>query len=169
MQVSAKLTHNDGSTRRSSKRPAKNSYGNPYSCDSTKCVLHIHSYTRRYNVPPLMAVGTYGTTRYEFDQGHMCLSYGVGCTPRADELMHVKVIVNVPADTSRRFILLGYHARTKTTAVDVLPDILALTKKSVLGVEQPDADDSELWNPCFRSEALKAIPAFRREAVCNAW
>ena len=63
-------------------------------------------------------------------------------------MMHVKVIVNVPADTSRRFILLGYHARTKTTAVDVLPDILALTKKSVLGVEQPDADDSELWNPC---------------------
>ena len=53
-----------------------------------------------------------------------------------DEAMRVKAIVTVPADTSRRFILLGYHARAKNAAVAVHLD---LRRPDVELVERQDA------------------------------
>ena len=47
----------------------------------------------------------------------------------ADEKVRVKVIVTVPTDTSRRFILFGYHPRDPMTAVAVHLDFSALTSK----------------------------------------
>ena len=70
-----------------------------------------------------------------------------------DEAMRVKSIVTVPADTSRRFILMGYYPRAKNSAVAVHVDFSALTRqKCVLSVDDPGKDDFELWSPSEERE-----------------
>ncbi len=70
-----------------------------------------------------------------------------------DEPMRVKAIVTVPADTSRRFILLGYYPRAKNSAVAVHVDFSSLTrKKCQLSIDEPGQDDFELWSPSEERE-----------------
>lgn len=64
---------------------------------------------------------------------HVMYSLDEGLTWReyrfTDDKVRVKVIVTVPSDTSRRFILFGYHPRDPLTAVAVHLDFSALTNK----------------------------------------
>ncbi|KAK0452799.1 vacuolar protein sorting/targeting protein 10, partial [Desarmillaria tabescens] len=61
--------------------------------------------------------------------------------------MRVTSIVTVPADTSRRFILLAQYPRS-LNSVAVHLDFSALTRKPCeLSVEDPGHDDFELWSP----------------------
>ncbi|KAI0738712.1 Oligoxyloglucan reducing end-specific cellobiohydrolase [Daedaleopsis nitida] len=202
-QLQTRITHNDGGSWRPLVPPTKDSNGNPYACESTKCALHIHGYTERYDVRAtystpsvpglLMAVGNVGESLapyadsdtflsrdagftweevrksphlwefgdsgsiliMAFDDGptdHVVFSTNEGTSWReykfTDEPMHIKSIVTVPADTSRRFILFGFNPRAKNAAVAVHLDFSALTNtKCELNVDEPNNDDFELWSP----------------------
>ncbi|TCD61550.1 vacuolar protein sorting/targeting protein PEP1 [Steccherinum ochraceum] len=66
----------------------------------------------------------------------------------SDEKMRVKAIVTVPEDTSRKFILLGYHPGRTDAAVAVHLDFSALTRRPcVLDIQDSAQDDFELWSP----------------------
>ncbi|KAF5379399.1 hypothetical protein D9615_006570 [Tricholomella constricta] len=68
------------------------------------------------------------------------------------EKMRVRFIVTVPADTSRRFILMGNFPRA-TGSVAVHIDFTALTSKQcVLDLDNPGQDDFELWSPSEERE-----------------
>ena len=60
--------------------------------------------------------------------------------------VRVKSIATIPTDTSRRFILFGYYARSMNwLAIHI--DISSLThKKCVLDLDDPGKDDFELWS-----------------------
>ncbi|RPD60705.1 Oligoxyloglucan reducing end-specific cellobiohydrolase [Lentinus tigrinus ALCF2SS1-6] len=206
--LKTRITHNDGGTWRPITPPVKDSQGNPYECQTTKCALHIHGYTERYDVRAtfstpsvpglLMAVGNVGEYLEAYDQSdtflsrdagftweevhkdahlwefgdsgsilvmandegptdHVMFSTNEGITWReykfTDEPMRVKAIVTVPADTSRRFILMGHYPREKNAAVVVHLDFSALTrKKCELSIENPGQDDFELWSPSEERE-----------------
>ncbi|KAF8649292.1 hypothetical protein AX16_005896 [Volvariella volvacea WC 439] len=82
---------------------------------------------------------------------HLLFSTDEGKTWReykfAKDKMRVRVIVTVPSDTSRRFILMGYYPRSSTSTV-VHVDFSALTTKQCrLSIEDPTTDDFELWSP----------------------
>ncbi|KAF9457576.1 Oligoxyloglucan reducing end-specific cellobiohydrolase [Collybia nuda] len=71
-----------------------------------------------------------------------------------NEKIRIRFIVTVPSDTSRRFILMGNHPRTRAS-VAVHVDFSALTSKQcVLSVEDPGHDDFELWSPSEEREEL---------------
>ncbi|KAH8091689.1 hypothetical protein BXZ70DRAFT_898700, partial [Cristinia sonorae] len=75
----------------------------------------------------------------------------------SDEKIRVKAIVTVPADTSRRFMLLGYYPRRTSGSVVVHLDFSALTRRpckltvhsfaGVLDIKDSAQDDFELWSP----------------------
>ncbi|KAH8091728.1 Oligoxyloglucan reducing end-specific cellobiohydrolase [Cristinia sonorae] len=66
----------------------------------------------------------------------------------SDEKIRVKAIVTVPADTSRRFMLLGYYPRRTSGSVVVHLDFSALTRRPcVLDIKDSAQDDFELWSP----------------------
>lgn len=64
---------------------------------------------------------------------HVMYSLDEGLTWReyrfTDDKVRVKVIVTVPSDDSRRFILFGYHPRDPLSAVAVHLDFSALTRR----------------------------------------
>ncbi|KAI0794611.1 Oligoxyloglucan reducing end-specific cellobiohydrolase [Fomes fomentarius] len=88
--LQTRITHNDGGSWRRLPPPAKDSLGMPYPCDSTKCALHIHGYTERYDVRAtystpsvpglLMAVGNVGESLDDYDQSDTFLSRNAGFT-----------------------------------------------------------------------------------------
>ncbi|KAJ7657814.1 vacuolar protein sorting/targeting protein 10 [Mycena polygramma] len=64
----------------------------------------------------------------------------------ADKI-RIRYILTVPADTSRRFLLLG-HPPYSTTYLAVYIDFTALTSRQcVIDVDDPGHDDFELWSP----------------------
>ncbi|KAI0057638.1 Oligoxyloglucan reducing end-specific cellobiohydrolase [Artomyces pyxidatus] len=64
-----------------------------------------------------------------------------------EEKMRVRIIVTVPSDTSRRFILMGNYPRS-SASVAVHLDFSALTSvMCVLDTQNPGHDDFELWSP----------------------
>ena len=63
---------------------------------------------------------------YSLDEG---LHWSTYTFANADAKMRVKEIVTVPEDTSRRFILIGYDARSPTRATAVHLDFSALTTR----------------------------------------
>ncbi|KAJ6542795.1 Oligoxyloglucan reducing end-specific cellobiohydrolase [Mycena capillaripes] len=63
------------------------------------------------------------------------------------EKIRVRSIVTVPADTSRRFLLLGHPSRS-SSHLAVYIDFTALTSRQcVIDLEDPGHDDFELWSP----------------------
>jgi hypothetical protein len=54
--IQSKITHNDGGSWKFINPPRLDSNGQPYPCKSTKCSLHIHGYTERYD--PLATYST---------------------------------------------------------------------------------------------------------------
>jgi hypothetical protein len=62
--------------------------------------------------------------------------------------MRVTSLTTVPADNSRKFMLIGYKPRSPDTSVVVHLDFSSLTKKQCkLNLEDPNHDDFELWSP----------------------
>ncbi|QRV73806.1 vacuolar protein sorting-associated protein [Ceratobasidium sp. AG-Ba] len=69
-KLQTRITHNDGGTWKPMVPPAKDSLGQNYDCKGTKCALHIHGYTERYDarakysspsaIGLMMAVGNVG-------------------------------------------------------------------------------------------------------------
>ncbi|OSD04902.1 Oligoxyloglucan reducing end-specific cellobiohydrolase [Trametes coccinea BRFM310] len=88
--LQTRISHNDGGSWRPLPPPATDSQGNRYACDTTKCALHIHGYTERYDsratystpsVPGLlMAVGSVGEYLEAYDQSDTFLSRDAGFT-----------------------------------------------------------------------------------------
>ncbi|KAG8905227.1 vacuolar protein sorting/targeting protein PEP1 [Tulasnella sp. 403] len=66
--------------------------------------------------------------------------------------LRVKEIATVPKDTSRKFILLGYHhMREELVAVHL--DFSAITSRQcILDPDNPKRDDFELWSPSEERE-----------------
>ncbi|KAG8725549.1 vacuolar protein sorting/targeting protein PEP1 [Ceratobasidium sp. 395] len=48
-KLQTRITHNDGGTWKPMTPPPKDSLGQNYGCEDTKCALHIHGYTERYD------------------------------------------------------------------------------------------------------------------------
>lgn len=69
-KLQTRITHNDGGTWKPMTPPTKDSLGQRYGCQGTKCALHIHGYTERYDarakysspsaIGLMMAVGNVG-------------------------------------------------------------------------------------------------------------
>ncbi|KAI0676132.1 Oligoxyloglucan reducing end-specific cellobiohydrolase [Trametes maxima] len=88
--LQTRITHNDGGTWRPLTPPPTDSHGNKYACGTTKCTLHIHGYTERYDVRAtystpsvpglLMAVGNVGESLDPYDQSDTFLSRDAGFT-----------------------------------------------------------------------------------------
>ncbi|KAI0653007.1 Oligoxyloglucan reducing end-specific cellobiohydrolase [Cubamyces menziesii] len=88
--LQTRITHNDGGSWKPLPPPPQDSQGNKYACDTTKCALHIHGYTERYDaratystpsVPGLlMAVGNVGEYLEAYDQSDTFLSRDAGFT-----------------------------------------------------------------------------------------
>ncbi|KAH9852157.1 Oligoxyloglucan reducing end-specific cellobiohydrolase [Lenzites betulinus] len=88
--LQTRITHNDGGSWRALPPPPVDSHGNKYSCDTTKCSLHIHGYTERYDVRAtfstpsvpglLMAVGNIGESLAPYDESDTFLSRDAGFT-----------------------------------------------------------------------------------------
>ncbi|EPS94899.1 hypothetical protein FOMPIDRAFT_101305 [Fomitopsis schrenkii] len=89
-ELETRITHNDGGTWKRLVPPVKDSLGNYYDCDSTRCALHIHGYTERYDaratystpsVPGLlMAVGNVGEALEDYTESDTFLSRDAGFT-----------------------------------------------------------------------------------------
>ncbi|POW07093.1 hypothetical protein PSHT_10089 [Puccinia striiformis] len=160
-----RITHNDGGRWKPIAPPSKDSLGQPYTCSSTACALHIHGYTERadpratYSSPSavglMMAVGNgsilvlvndEGPTdrvKYTLDEGLTWSEYVFGETP-----IRVTSILTVPDDTSRKFILFGFTKRTGDITVVIHLDFSKITNvKCVLDTTDPNHDDFELWSP----------------------
>ncbi|KAJ7780931.1 Oligoxyloglucan reducing end-specific cellobiohydrolase [Mycena metata] len=200
--LQSRITYNDGGTWKPLDPPTHDSHGNRYSCTSTRCALHVHGYTERFDpaasyssssvVGLLMAVGTVGESLVPYDQSDTFLSRDGGFTWEevhkdahlwkvgdsgsiiviandeqptdhilfttnegidwheykfSKEKVRVRSIVTVPADTSRRFLLLAHPTRT-SSHVAVFIDFTALTSRQcVTNVQDPNDDDFELWSP----------------------
>ncbi|KAJ7042878.1 Oligoxyloglucan reducing end-specific cellobiohydrolase [Mycena alexandri] len=200
--LQSRITYNDGGTWKPLDPPTHDSHGNRYSCTSTRCALHVHGYTERFDpaasyssssvVGLLMAVGTVGESLVSYDQSDTFLSRDGGFTWEevhkdahlwkvgdsgsiiviandeqptdhilfttnegidwheykfSKEKVRVRSIVTVPADTSRRFLLLAHPSRASShLAVSI--DFTALTSRQcVTNVQDLDDDDFELWSP----------------------
>ncbi|THU94129.1 vacuolar protein sorting/targeting protein 10 [Dendrothele bispora CBS 962.96] len=83
---------------------------------------------------------------------HILFSTDQGSTWReytfSTEKVRVRVIVTVPSDTSRRFILFGEYPGHRSRAVAVHIDFSALVNRQcVLDLDHPANDDFELWSP----------------------
>ncbi|GJE98598.1 vacuolar protein sorting/targeting protein [Phanerochaete sordida] len=202
-EIQTRITHNDGGSWKPLPAPLVDSQGNKYECDSTRCALHVHGFTERFDaratystpsVPGLMmAVGNVGERLAPYTESDTFLSRDAGFTWEevhkdahlwefgdsgsvlvmandedatdhvmysldegltwaeyrfSDDKVRVKVIVTVPSDNSRRFILFGYHPRDPLSAVAVHLDFSALTKRQcVLDINNSEDDDFELWSP----------------------
>ncbi|KAF8600483.1 signal sequence binding protein [Ceratobasidium sp. AG-I] len=48
-KLQTRITHNDGGSWKPMTPPAKDSLGQNYACKGTKCALHIHGYTERFD------------------------------------------------------------------------------------------------------------------------
>ncbi|KAF8523369.1 Oligoxyloglucan reducing end-specific cellobiohydrolase [Hysterangium stoloniferum] len=69
------------------------------------------------------------------------------------ERLRVHVIVTVPSDTSRKFILFGTYSSSPGGSVAVHLDFSSLTsRKCVLNVQNSEDDDFELWSPSEQRE-----------------
>ncbi|KAG6872853.1 vacuolar protein sorting/targeting protein PEP1 [Termitomyces sp. Mi166 len=70
----------------------------------------------------------------------------------SNDKVRIRFVVTVSSDTSRRFILMGNYPRSPGS-VAIHVDFTALTsKKCVLNLEDPGADDFELWSPSEERE-----------------
>ncbi|KAL0954074.1 hypothetical protein HGRIS_005224 [Hohenbuehelia grisea] len=88
--LQSRITHNDGSTWKPLVPPARDSLGNAYECDNTRCALHVHGYTERtdpratYSSPSvvglIMAVGNVGTKLAGYTDSDTFLSRDGGFT-----------------------------------------------------------------------------------------
>ncbi|KAF8894237.1 vacuolar protein sorting/targeting protein 10 [Gymnopilus junonius] len=88
--LQSRITHNDGSTWTPLNPPLKDSHGQPYECQSTKCQLHVHGYTERidprasYSSPSvpglIMAVGNVGEHLAPYAESDTFLSRDGGFT-----------------------------------------------------------------------------------------
>ncbi|KAI6113349.1 hypothetical protein EV401DRAFT_2058736 [Pisolithus croceorrhizus] len=88
--LQTRITHNDGGTWKPLTPPPVDSLGQPYSCSTTKCALHIHGYTERtdaratYSSPAVvgvvMAVGNVGETLAPYTESDTFLSRDGGFT-----------------------------------------------------------------------------------------
>ncbi|TDL26564.1 signal sequence binding protein [Rickenella mellea] len=89
-EIQTRITHNDGGSWKPLTPPKVDSDGRPYACTSTKCALHIHGFTERYDsratysspsVPGLiMAVGNVGEKLAEYTESDTFLSRDAGFT-----------------------------------------------------------------------------------------
>ncbi|KZT68685.1 Oligoxyloglucan reducing end-specific cellobiohydrolase [Daedalea quercina L-15889] len=89
-ELETRITHNDGGTWKRLTPPSRDSLGNQYLCDSTRCALHVHGYTERYDaratystpsVPGLlMAVGNVGEVLAGYSESDTFLSRDAGFT-----------------------------------------------------------------------------------------
>ncbi|KAF8169150.1 Oligoxyloglucan reducing end-specific cellobiohydrolase [Mycena galopus ATCC 62051] len=82
---------------------------------------------------------------------HVLFSTNEGMTWRhykfSDDPVRVRSIMTVPADTSRRFLLLGHPTRS-SAHLAIFLDFTALTSRQcVIDVQDPGHDDFELWSP----------------------
>ncbi|PFH50972.1 hypothetical protein AMATHDRAFT_60180 [Amanita thiersii Skay4041] len=89
---------------------------------------------------------------------HVLFSKDEGLTWREYQFtktkMRVRVIVTVPTDTSRRFILLGHYAHS-SSSIAVHLDFSSLTlKQCQVSIEEPGKDDFELWSPAEEREEI---------------
>lgn len=80
--------------------------------------------------------------QYTTDEGLHWKEYNFGIRIRVISLS------TVPADNSRKFILIGYEPRERSKSVVIHLDFTALThKKCRLNLQDPAHDDFELWSP----------------------
>ncbi|KAJ6476355.1 Oligoxyloglucan reducing end-specific cellobiohydrolase [Mycena sanguinolenta] len=80
----------------------------------------------------------------------------------SDDKIRVRSIMTVPADTSRRFLLLGHSSRS-SSHLAVFIDFTALTSRQcVMNVDDPGHGDLELWSP---SDERAERCLFGRESV----
>ncbi|KZT39018.1 vacuolar protein sorting/targeting protein 10 [Sistotremastrum suecicum HHB10207 ss-3] len=89
-ELQTRITHNDGGTWATLNPPQKDSVGQTYKCTSTKCALHIHGYTERFDVRStfsspaipgiLMAVGNVGETLAPYPESDTFISRDAGFT-----------------------------------------------------------------------------------------
>ncbi|KAF7373252.1 Sortilin [Mycena sanguinolenta] len=80
----------------------------------------------------------------------------------SDDKIRVRSIMTVPADTSRKFLLLG-HSSSSSSHLAVFIDFSALTSRQcVIDVDDPGHDDFELWSP---SDERAERCLFGRQAV----
>ncbi|EFP90660.1 vacuolar protein sorting/targeting protein PEP1 [Puccinia graminis f. sp. tritici] len=85
-----RITHNDGGRWKPIAPPAKDSLGQPFTCSSTACALHIHGYTERvdpratYSSPSavglMMAVGNVGHSLAPYKESDTFLTRDGGFT-----------------------------------------------------------------------------------------
>jgi len=85
-----RITHNDGGRWKPIAPPSKDSLGQPYTCSSTACALHIHGYTERadpratYSSPSavglMMAVGNVGHSLAPYKESDTFLTRDGGFT-----------------------------------------------------------------------------------------
>ncbi|KAI9613309.1 hypothetical protein H4Q26_009909 [Puccinia striiformis f. sp. tritici PST-130] len=85
-----RITHNDGGRWKPIAPPSKDSLGQPYTCASTACALHIHGYTERadpratYSSPSavglMMAVGNVGHSLAPYKESDTFLTRDGGFT-----------------------------------------------------------------------------------------
>ncbi|KAJ7873145.1 hypothetical protein B0H14DRAFT_3106889 [Mycena olivaceomarginata] len=82
---------------------------------------------------------------------HVLFSLNEGMSWRqskfSDDKIRVRSIMTVPADTSRRFLVLGHPSRS-SAHLAVFIDFTALTSRQCeIDLEDPGHDDFELWSP----------------------
>ncbi|KAG8814363.1 vacuolar protein sorting/targeting protein PEP1, partial [Serendipita sp. 399] len=80
--------------------------------------------------------------QYTTDEGLHWKEYNFG------KRIRVTSLTTVPADNSRKFMLIGYSPRDRTRSVVIQLDFSSLThKQCVLDTQNPAHDDFELWSP----------------------
>lgn len=89
-EIQTRITHNDGGSWKPLPPPLVDSQGNKYECDSTRCALHVHGFTERFDaratystpsVPGLMmAVGNVGEKLAPYTESDTFLSRDAGFT-----------------------------------------------------------------------------------------
>jgi len=83
---------------------------------------------------------------YTIDEGLTWREY-IFAGPGQDKV-RVKSIVDVPEDTSRRFIIFGYYPRSVASAVAIQLDFSSLTRRQcLLDPDNPNNDDFDFWSP----------------------
>ncbi|PWZ03508.1 LOW QUALITY PROTEIN: Oligoxyloglucan reducing end-specific cellobiohydrolase [Testicularia cyperi] len=82
------------------------------------------------------------TVLYSLNEGTTWESY------QFSDKIRISQILTVPEDTHRKFILLGSPGGSVSKSVAVYLDFSSLeSRKCVLNVARPEADDFELWSP----------------------
>ncbi|KAI5476446.1 signal sequence binding protein [Pseudohyphozyma bogoriensis] len=89
-KLQTRITHNDGGRWKPMTPPSKDALGQPYSCRTTSCALHIHGYTERrdpratYSSPSavglMMAVGNVGESLSPYTESDTFLTRDGGFT-----------------------------------------------------------------------------------------